>query len=121
MAKNELFDGRREFDLEDLIESEGDYYLAIENMEEYIKELSQADAFQGNLVVSVVTETWQGQAGEKVLYVHETLPELWEAVLESYNDGDYDNLKMILEDKKLRFEFVHHDGRHRLYVRKEGQ
>jgi hypothetical protein len=121
MAKNELYDGRREFDLEDLIESEGDYYLAIENMEEYIEELSQADAFQGNLVVSVVKQTWQGTSPESELATHETLQELWEAVLESYNDGDYDNLRMILEDKKLRFEFVHHDGTHRLYVKKEGQ
>jgi hypothetical protein len=121
MAKKDLFDGRREFDLDELIESEGDYYLAIDLMSEYIDELSQADDLQGNLVVSVVKQTWQGTSPESELATHETLQEAFEAILNSYNSSNYDNFRMILENKKLRFEFVHHDGTHRLYVRKEGQ
>lgn len=110
------------YDLYDLMDSEGGYYEAIEVMSDYIKKLTTHEQFNGNLVISVVKQTWQGTSSESDLATHETLEELWEAVIDSYESSrfGYDNLRMILEDKKLRFEFVHHDGTHRLYVRKEG-
>jgi hypothetical protein len=116
-----LYDGRREFDLDELIESEGDYFLAVELMEDYINEIAGQQEFEGNLVVSMIQKTWQGYKPEVDLGIHETLQEVLAKVLEAWeaNDG-YDNFRMILEDKKLRFEFVHHDGTHVLHVRKEG-